>query len=41
MNKILTVFILTYERPKFLKDCLLNLNKQTFKNFEVIIFESF
>ncbi len=40
MKDLLTVFILTYERPKFLEDCLLSLDKQTFKDFEVIILDN-
>lgn len=39
-KKLLTIFILTYERPEYLKECLKNLNDQTFKDFDVIILDN-
>ena len=39
-KNLLTIFILTYERPELLKECLENLNNQTFKDFKVIILDN-
>ena len=40
MTAELTIFITTFERPDFLEECLVNLNKQLYKKFKVIILDN-
>ena len=40
MKYELTIFITTFERPKYLEECLINLSKQTYKKFKVIILDN-
>ena len=36
-NKLLTILIMTYNRPDYLSECLDSIEKQTFKNFNLIV----
>ena len=40
MNKKITLYILTYNRPDYLEQCLVSLKAQTFKNFKTIILDN-
>lgn len=36
-NKILTILIMTFDRPEYLSECLDSIDKQSFKNFDLIV----
>jgi len=40
MTESLTIFLTAYERPSFLKECLISLKNQTYKNFKIIVLDN-
>ena len=40
MKYELTIFITTFERPKYLEECLNNLSNQSYQKFKVIILDN-
>jgi glycosyltransferase involved in cell wall biosynthesis len=40
MNELLTICILTYNRPKYLLECINSILNQTFQNFRVVILDN-
>ena len=37
---ILTLYVLTYERPKYLDECLKSISNQEFTNFNLVILDN-
>jgi len=40
MNQQITVYILAYNRPEYLNDCLSSLSKQTFRDFHIVVLDN-
>ena len=40
MDKLVTIFVLTYNRPDFLAQCLESIRNQTFRDFRVVVLDN-